>query len=90
MKTISIRQNKYSKQVILVLMSVLVVSCGSYQNASYFDRDGIYGNASQQSNVVTAPDNTNNSNQYKNYFESLQDPAAKKDSTFTDVERYSS
>ncbi len=90
MKTISIRLNIFYRLMIFLSMIVLTVSCGGYQNVSYFDRDGIYGDASQQNDVVTAPDNANNSNQYKNYFESLQDPASKKDSTFTDVERYSS
>lgn len=90
MKTISLLQNKYSPYIILFFLSAFLVSCGSYQNTSYYDKDGIYGSKEPQDNVATTSESPDESNQYKNYFESLQDPSAKKDSTFTDVEQYSS
>ncbi len=90
MKTISITQNKFPKYIILSLISVLVVSCGTYQNTSYYDRDGIYGDTEPQNSVATTPQNTSENNQYKNYFGSLQDSETKKDSTFTNVESYKS
>lgn len=90
MKTNSLHQIRYSSYSALIILSVFVASCRSYQNASYFDSDGIYGDGAPQQNVAAVSDNQNNSYQYKNYFESLQDPSAKKDSTFTDVERYNS
>ena len=90
MKTIFLPQNKYPVPLFLSLLSVFVVSCGSYQNTSYYDSDGIYGNSESKTTVAVTSEPAPNNNQYKNYFESLQDPNAKKDSTFTDVERYSS
>ena len=42
------------------------MSCGSYQNSSYYDSDGIYGNTAKETQTVS-------STQYKNYFSSLQD-----------------
>lgn len=47
-------------------LSVLVTSCGTYQNSSYYDTDGIYGNSPNEPQIVS-------SNQYKNYFKSLQE-----------------
>jgi uncharacterized membrane protein YgcG len=90
MKTISLPQNKYPIYLFLSILSVFVVSCGSYQNTSYFDTDGIYGNSDSRTTVVSTSEEAADNNQYKNYFGSLQDPNVKKDSTFTDVERYSS
>ncbi|HWS59312.1 MAG TPA: hypothetical protein VN182_00135, partial [Flavobacterium sp.] len=51
---------------LIGFLSVLVTSCGSYQNSSYYDSDGIYGNTPK----VTQ---TSSSEQYKNYFSSLQE-----------------
>jgi hypothetical protein len=85
MKTISLPQNKYLIFPFLVILSVLVVSCGSYQNTSYYDTDGIYGNSDSRTTVATTSEVAVDNNQYKNYFGSLQDPNVKKDSTFTDV-----
>lgn len=90
MKTISRTQNKYLNYLFFSILSVFVVSCGSYQNTSYYDRDGIYGNAESKATVVNTSEAVPENNQYKNYFESLQDTNTKKDSTFTDVERYGS
>ena len=60
----------YSKKATLYsfigFLSVLVMSCGSYQNSSYYDSDGIYGNTAKETQTVS-------STQYKNYFSSLQD-----------------
>jgi hypothetical protein len=90
MKTISLPQNKFPVFLFLSILSVFVVSCGSYQNTSYYDTDGIYVNSESKTTVAATSEPAPNNNQYKNYFGSLQDPNAKKDSTFTDVERYSS
>jgi hypothetical protein len=50
---------------LIGFLSVLLTSCGSYQNSSYYDNDGIYGNAPRETQNVS-------STQYKNYFSSLQ------------------
>ncbi len=52
------------------LLLFLVTSCGSYQNSSYYDRDGVYGNAVNKTaeNTTATPEN----NTYKDYFGSLK------------------
>jgi uncharacterized membrane protein YgcG len=50
---------------LIGFISLLVASCGSYQNSSYYDSDGIYGNTPRESQNVS-------SNHYKEYFSSLQ------------------
>lgn len=39
---------KYSINLLLALFGFLMVSCGSYQQASYYDSDGIYTDAPQR------------------------------------------
>jgi len=50
---------------LIGFLSLLVASCGSYQNSSYYDTDGIYGNTPKEAQAIS-------SNQYKEYFKSLQ------------------
>ena len=33
-------------------LAVFVISCGSYQNSSYYDNDGVYGNYDRNDNEV--------------------------------------
>ena len=33
---------------LIGFLSILVASCGSYQNSSYYDSDGIYGNTAKE------------------------------------------
>ncbi|WP_231131555.1 hypothetical protein [Flavobacterium hydrophilum] len=65
------------------ILSFLLTSCGSYQNTSYNDNDGVYGNRTyaQSSNTSTA------NNQYQDYFKSLQDDNMPTE-IFTDVDSY--
>ncbi|WP_230406399.1 hypothetical protein [Flavobacterium fluviale] len=84
MKTnISIRQNS-NHFYLLGLLSLLLASCGSYQNSSYHDNDGVYGNSSSN-RYVQQSSGTNN--QYKDYFRSLQDDNQPTE-IFTDVDNY--
>jgi hypothetical protein len=76
-------QNK-SIYYIIGFLSVLVTSCGSYQNSSYYDSDGIYGNPS---NRPIATNTQNYQNQYKDYFGSLQNESQSNE-IFTDVDNY--
>lgn len=76
-------------RLVLFFSGMLLVSCGSYQNSSYYDSDGVYrgsnGNREYASNNVEQ----NNTNQaYQNYFKSKQLNA--EEEVFTDVENYSS
>lgn len=84
MKTnISIRQNS-NHFYLLGLLSLLLASCGSYQNSSYHDNDGVYGNSSSNRYVQQS---TGTNNQYKDYFRSLQDDNQPTE-IFTDVDNY--
>jgi hypothetical protein len=70
------------------LLSLFLVSCGSYQNSSYYDSDGIYVDrtSTPQNNVATG--DTGNSQAYQNFFKSKQ--LNVEEEVFTDVENYSS
>ena len=66
-------------------LSILLTSCGSYQNSSYYDSDGIYGNAPRRAVEVETQNDPNN--QYKDYFGSLQNNNQPVE-IFTDVDNY--
>ena len=74
---------------IIGILSVLVVSCGSYQNSSYYDIDGVYG-APQRYETNNenkySEQNLEQSNKYSEQFRNMQDDYT----YFTDVEDYSS
>ena len=72
---------------ITLFISLLMVSCGTYQNSSYYERDGIYGN-SEVRNVERVP-NSNSNNHYQDYFSSLQDDNQSTE-IFTDIDNYNS
>jgi len=73
----------------LGFMAVVASSCGSYQNVSYYDRDGIYGDVDKPQNNNQNPQVSQQNNQYKEYFGSLQNNNEGVE-TFTDVENYKS
>ncbi|MEY2671058.1 MAG: hypothetical protein RLZZ577_1374 [Bacteroidota bacterium] len=73
---------------LISFFSILFLSsCGSYQNSSYYDTDGIYGTteAGMRKRAIEQESAT----AYENYFSALQDT---KDTTsvFTDVASYNS
>ena len=87
MKTIFISLPKPSLNSIIGFLSFFAItSCGSYQNSSYYDTDGIYGNTESKIQKRTLPNES--AIAYQNYFSSLQDV---NDSTaiFTDIDNYS-
>ena len=43
MKTYSSFTRKNALFCIFGLLAILTTSCGSYQNSSYYDNDGVYG-----------------------------------------------
>lgn len=71
------------------IFSLWLVSCDTYQNVSYYDRDGIYSDFNQNNNETVASAQNSSSNQYKEYFSSLQENPPK-DEIFSDVEQYRS
>ena len=98
MKTIHFLSKKIILKSIVGLFGLTIVSCGSYQNKSYYDRDGIYG-AEKQENVVQneeQPIQSNNqssesTNKYKEYFGTNANKYSNNESeVFTDVDSYSS
>src|SRR5438067_2076005 len=67
MKTNSFSSKSLYSNLIVGLVSILMASCGSYQNSSYYDNDGIYGTPQRTTshyNSYSTPAN----NQYKDYF----------------------
>ena len=85
MKTSTLSFQNTSIYYIVGFLSVLLASCGSYQNSSYYDSDGIYGNTANRA-IVTETQNAPN-NDYKDYFGSLQNTNQPVE-IFTDVDNY--
>lgn len=90
MKTNSISLPNAPIFYIVGFLSIILTSCGSYQNSSYYDRDGIYGNSestnTQRINTQSEPQ-VNSNNRYKDYFSSLQDDNQSTE-IFTDIDNY--
>ena len=93
MKTINFFSKKGSIYVLFGLFAVGLVSCGSYQNKSYYDNDGIYETTARPQHREQYYYNNENNQQgnsrYKAYFSSLNDDKTKQE-VFTDVNKYSS
>lgn len=71
-------------------MVVMFISCGSYQNSSYYDNDGVYGTTYERNdNNVTnqySEENLESGKAYAAQFESMKDDYI----YFTDIDNYSS
>jgi hypothetical protein len=95
MKTYNFSTRNSLLKSVIGLLGLTVVSCGTYQNKSYYDNDGIYGAKTQEREVVSA-DNGNKpvseaNQKYKEYFGSnANNYSMDQSETFTDVENYSS
>ena len=82
----------YQKNKILFMGFVafnLVLSCGSFQSASYFESDGIYVSKSTQVEQIPQEEN----NYYSQYFKEVADgnlAISSNNTFFTDTESYSS
>jgi hypothetical protein len=82
----------YQKNKILFIGFVafnLVLSCGSFQSASYFESDGIYVSKSTQVEQIPQEEN----NYYSQYFKEVADgnlAISSNNTFFTDTESYSS
>ena len=82
---------------LLAVVGLLVVSCGSYQSASYYDNDGIYSNGQQVSvekstKQVQQPKQKKGDNTYAQYFGQKADEYQDilESEIFTDIDSYSS
>ena len=89
MKTNSLSPKNTSIYYIVGFLSVLLTSCGSYQNSSYYDSDGIYGGSANVTVGRETQNNRYNQNQYKEYFNSLQKDNESAE-VFTNIDNYSS
>lgn len=88
MKTNALITRKTPLNSLIVIIGLLITSCGSYQNSSYYDSDGIYSTNTEK--VVVKNNHSNQtSDQYKQYFNSLQNTGASNE-IFTDVNSYNS
>ena len=67
MKTILQFTQKSTRYLVFGGLFFLISSCGSYQNASYYDNDGVYTSRTQ----ATEDNSKAKSNQYQEYFSSL-------------------
>ena len=72
---------------LIGFLGVLTTSCGSYQNSTYYDSDGIYGNTETKKKEIAPQDKS--SNYYKEYFNSLQNNNNQSSDIFTNVANYS-
>ena len=89
MKAILLNLRKFNSFSLIGLLSLFVISCGSYQNVSYYDNDGIYSsnnNPQENYNNRYPEQNIEESNKYASQFKSMQYEYE----YFTDVENYTS
>ena len=81
-----------SKKIFLGLLSfALLISCGSFQSASYFETDGIY--VSKKSNSQVASQEVTQDTYYSQYFQDVADgyiPETTQETYFTDTDAYTS
>lgn len=59
---------KIKKVAFSLLVGSLIVSCGSYQEASYYDNDGIYSTGTRQQVTEAEAAPNNQANEYQDYF----------------------
>ena len=69
MKTYYFTRKRLSIYALFGFLTIFISSCGSYQNSSYYDNDGVYGNS--QSNRKEVTTNNSQSNKYQEYFSDL-------------------
>jgi hypothetical protein len=86
MKTNALITRKTPLYFLIGFLGLVVTSCGSYQNSSYYDNDGVYSTNGEK---IVIKDNQPNSAsiQYKQYFSSLQSTGGSGE-IFTDVDSY--
>jgi hypothetical protein len=85
MKTNYFSSSKSTSFFYLILgFSMVLVSCGTYKNSTYYDRDGIYGSEDNETKRTEK-----NVDKYKDYFSALREKN-EQEQVFTDVENYSS
>ena len=92
MKTNRIFQQKTLRLMSLFVGAITVISCGSYQNSSYYDDDGVYGpdNSVKTKRVVQNETTSGSySNAYAQQFKSMKEDFGPTE-VLTDVDNYKS
>jgi hypothetical protein len=92
MKTNRIFQLKTLRFLSLIVGAITVVSCGSYQNSSYYDDDGVYGpdNSEKAKRVVQNETSSGSDNNiYAQQFKNMKEEFGPTE-VLTDVDNYSS
>lgn len=94
MKTYYFSAKNTMLKSVVGLLGLTAVSCGSYQNTSYYDNDGIYGSKKEvtetKTKEIVVTDNSS-ANKYKDYFSANANKYSNEDDQiFTDVENYTS
>lgn len=88
MKTYYLFTKKNTIFSLFGLMVIITTSCGSYQNSSYYDNDGVYGSDRPTTQVENkySEQNLEKSNKYTEQFRTMQEDYT----YFTDVDNYQS
>lgn len=88
MKTYYLFNQKRVAFTSIWVIMIFLNSCGSYQNVSYYDNDGVYGTTRPTEPVVNkySEQNMESSNVYSQRFRAMQDDFG----YFTDVDNYNS
>lgn len=82
---------KFTSLFLVLVASLNLLSCGSFQGVSYFSSDGIYNSKVQIRNERPVPITKNNSNYYLNYFkDAAQGTISENEIYFTDTDNYTS
>jgi hypothetical protein len=92
MKTNCIFQLKTLSLFSLFVSTITLVSCGSYQNSSYYDNDGIYGPDNSETTRRTTQNNRNTSSNsyiYEQQFKSMKEDFGPSN-VLVDVDTYKS
>ncbi|MEL6919199.1 MAG: hypothetical protein AAFO99_15895, partial [Bacteroidota bacterium] len=91
----SLPHSKVIRIALSALIGVFLISCGSYQQASYYDNDGIYASGDNRVSVEKPPRTAQNTQQaednvYSNYFgqKAQEYDEILDNEVFTDVDSY--
>ena len=80
---------KLTSLFIALSASLTLLSCGSFQGASYFSSDGIYNARGEVRNVSPQQTESNNGSYYSKYFsDAAQGTLSENEMIFTDTENY--
>ena len=86
MKTYYLFTQKNAIFSLFGLLAMITSSCGSYQNSSYYDNNGVYDSkkSNTQMENKNSEQNTDQSNKYAQQFRNMRDDYT----YFTDVDSY--